>query len=105
MNFYSIHLDGKELTELESFFEKFPIGCEYDEEIARFLKERCVNKSAHYIEMGNGKHELAQWNIQEMSKLPYFITAIGEELDIDISKPLAAFPKETTTLYNYEGDF
>jgi hypothetical protein len=33
VNFYSIHLDGKELTELESFFEKFPIGCEYDEEI------------------------------------------------------------------------
>lgn len=33
VNFYSIHMDGKELTELESFFEKFPIGCEYDEEI------------------------------------------------------------------------
>jgi len=33
VNFYSIHIDGKELTELESFFEKFPIGCEYDEEI------------------------------------------------------------------------
>lgn len=29
----AIHLDGKELTELESFFEKSPIGCEYDEEI------------------------------------------------------------------------
>lgn len=33
VNFYSIHLDGKELTELEDFFEKFPIGCDYDEEI------------------------------------------------------------------------
>jgi hypothetical protein len=33
VNFYSIHLDGKELTELESFFEKYPIGCEFDEEI------------------------------------------------------------------------
>ena len=33
VNFYSIHIDGKELSELESFFEKFPIGCEYDEEI------------------------------------------------------------------------
>lgn len=33
MNFYSIHIDGKELSELESFFEKFPIGYEYDEEI------------------------------------------------------------------------
>ena len=33
VNFYSIHLNGKELTEMESFFEKFPIGCEYDDEI------------------------------------------------------------------------
>ena len=33
VNFYSIHLEGKELTEMEAFFEKFPIGCEYDDEI------------------------------------------------------------------------
>jgi len=33
VNFYSIHLQGEELSELELFFEKFPVGCEYDEEI------------------------------------------------------------------------
>lgn len=33
VNFYSIHLDEEELSELERFFEKFPEGCEYDEEI------------------------------------------------------------------------
>lgn len=33
INFYSIHLDGEELTELERFFEKFPEGCPYDEEV------------------------------------------------------------------------
>lgn len=33
VNFYSIHLQGRELSELERFFEKFPVGCEYDEEI------------------------------------------------------------------------
>ena len=33
VNFYSIHLNGKELTEMEYFFEKFPEGCEYDDEI------------------------------------------------------------------------
>lgn len=33
VNFYSILLEGNELTEMESFFEKFPVGCEYDEEI------------------------------------------------------------------------
>ena len=33
MNFYSIHLDEEELSELERFFEKFPTGSEYDEDI------------------------------------------------------------------------
>ena len=33
VNFYSIHLDEGELSELERFFEKFPVGCEYDDEI------------------------------------------------------------------------
>ena len=33
VNFYSIRLDEEELSELERFFEKFPIGCEYDDEI------------------------------------------------------------------------
>lgn len=32
-NFYSIRLEEKELSELECFFEKFPEGCGYDEEI------------------------------------------------------------------------
>lgn len=33
INFYSIHLEKEELTELERFFEKFPEGCQYDEEV------------------------------------------------------------------------
>lgn len=33
VNFYSIQLETEELTELERFFEKFPEGCEYDNEI------------------------------------------------------------------------
>ena len=33
VNFYSIRMAGEDLTELEAFFEKFPEGCEYDEEI------------------------------------------------------------------------
>ena len=33
VNFYSIRMAGEELTELEAFFEKFPEGCEYDNEI------------------------------------------------------------------------
>ena len=33
VNFYSIRMKDAELTELEAFFEKFPEGCEYDNEI------------------------------------------------------------------------
>lgn len=33
VNFYSIRLKDAELTELEAFFEKFPEGCEYDDDI------------------------------------------------------------------------
>ncbi len=33
VNFYSIKLDNCQLTELERFFEKFPIGCEYDRDV------------------------------------------------------------------------
>lgn len=33
MNFYSVPLNEEELSELERFFEKFPEGCEYDEDI------------------------------------------------------------------------
>ena len=29
VNFYSIHLEEEELSELERFFEKFPEGCAY----------------------------------------------------------------------------
>lgn len=31
VNFYSIHIEGQELSEIDRFFEKFPIGCEYDD--------------------------------------------------------------------------
>ena len=33
VSFYSIRMKGSELTELENFFEKFPLGCGYDNEM------------------------------------------------------------------------
>lgn len=33
VNYYSVHLDDEDLSELERFFEKFPEGSGYDEEI------------------------------------------------------------------------
>lgn len=37
VNFYSIHLDTEELSELERFFDKFPEGCDMDEDIDRII--------------------------------------------------------------------
>lgn len=78
---------------------------EYDANIADFLAKLCKEKSAHYIEIGTEAISLSQWNIEAMTKIPYLITAIGEELDIDISKPLKPLPKEAVPLYAYKGKF
>ena len=44
VNFYSIHLDEEELSELERFFEKFPVGCEYDDEIDIIVEDMRTSK-------------------------------------------------------------
>lgn len=77
----------------------------YNRKLATFLSNICKEKSSHYIEIGTVAWFPNQWNIEAMVKLPYLITAIGEELGIDISKPLKPFPKEAIELYNYKGDF
>ena len=72
VNFYSIKMEGEELTEMEAFFEKFPEGCEYDDDIdviiswidqiaERGALERYFRPEGHYddgvgvipIEVGN----------------------------------------------------
>ena len=78
---------------------------DYDRILAEFLKERCKINASNYIEMGNGMFDPAEWNVEELSKLPYLITMIGEALGIDIAKPFDEFPKETKVLYKYEGEF
>lgn len=78
---------------------------QYDGDIAMFLKQVCQQKSAHYIEIGTVAMMPNQWNIEAMAKIPCLITAIGEELGVDISKPLTPYPKEAIQLYDYEGEF
>lgn len=79
----------------------------YDKILAEFLQSlsQCKRKDAHYLEIGTPVVGECQWNIEALTKLPYLITAIGESLDIDISKPLKPFPEAPTKLYNYEGMF
>jgi len=80
---------------------------DYDKELDKFLKGICKKQSAIYFEMGNGQIETAVMLVRELSKLPYLITAIGEELGIDISKPFnpEPFPEEPKILYGYKGEF
>lgn len=80
---------------------------DYDDELDKFLKSICKRHSAIYLELGNQLIFLPEMIMKEMSMLPYLITAIGEELGVDISEPFAPkpFPAETRALYKYEGEF
>ena len=78
---------------------------EYDNILAEFLKKVCKEASAQYIEIGTEVLLTSEWNIYAMAILPYLITAIGEELEIDISKPLNPFPEEVSRLYDYKDKF
>lgn len=82
-------------------------GNDYDEKLDKFLKDICKKKTAIYLEMGNSLLETAQMLIKELCKLPYMITAIGEELGVDVSKPFNPdhFPEEPKALYEFEGEF
>lgn len=98
------HQIGVALDNIKPSVKKF-YKYQYDGDIAMFLKHVCQQKSAHYIEIGTVAMMPNQWNIEAMAKIPYLITAIGEELGVDISKPLTPFPKEAIQLYSYEGEF
>ena len=79
----------------------------YDKLLAEFLQNLhlCKTKDAYYLELGTAVMGEAQWNIEALTKLPYLVTAIGEALGVDISKPLSPFPEAPTKLYNYSGRF
>ena len=78
---------------------------QYNVELAKFLDYICSKKSANYIEIGTAAMMSSQWNIEAMAILPFLITAIGEELNVDVSKPINQIPKEANALYTYRGLF
>lgn len=80
---------------------------DYDKLLSEFLQNlhSIKAKDAYYLELGTAVVGPAQWNIEALTKIPYLITKIGEELGIDISKPLKPFPEAPLTLYNYKGIF
>lgn len=86
---------------------RFAHGNDYDGELDRFLRDLCKEKSAVYIEMGNGLVRTGRLLLAEMFKLPYMVVAIGEELGVDISKPFAPdpFPEAPKGLYGFVGGF
>lgn len=72
----------------------------YDKLLSDFLRHI---SGTRYIEIGNAMQP-GSWNIRAMCMLPYFITAIGKELDIDISEPPTK-SNWTSRLYDYNEGF
>lgn len=78
----------------------------YDLELAGFLKNLDTNKHlTKYLEIGTETQQVVRWNIETISITPYLITAIGEELGMDASKPIESYHEKPMNLYKYEGDF
>lgn len=78
----------------------------YDYVLKDFLSEVCERKSAIYIELQSIESKASNWNLDIMFMLPYFITEIGNQLNIDISKPFEdGFPEIAKKLYSYRGKF
>jgi hypothetical protein len=77
----------------------------YDEALDKFLEEISLKKDTPYIKMGSVAFPPNQWNIEAMTKLPYLLVAIGQELGIDVSKPLDYIPEKAFELFNYIGGF
>ncbi len=77
----------------------------YDKELETFVEKMSVKSDTPYLRISSCAFTLNQWNIEVMTKLPYLIVAIGEQLGIDISKPLQPFPEEPKSLFNYVGKF
>ena len=78
---------------------------EYDEKLDGFLRKRCQEKNVNYIKFPKIAQASTLYNIEIMMKFPYLITAIGEELGIDISNPLKPFPEEAKEIQEYKGRF
>lgn len=92
-------------TSMETGIQEEYYKYKYDKYLSDFLQNLCKEKEAFYLQIGTGDKSVAKWNIKALSILPYLITTIGEELDIDISRPLILFPEDAKLLYKYEGSF
>ncbi len=78
----------------------------YDLLLNRYLHDLCIRTNRPYLQLGGHFLTWPSQNILEiLSIIPYFLVAIGEELNVDIAKPITPYPKETLELYNYKGDF
>ena len=77
---------------------------EYERLLSECLVEACKRRHSIYYEF-RGLHKADMtWNFERLCQLPYFVTALGEALDIDISKPLNPIPRVANDLYTYKGE-
>ena len=102
----AIYLDNHGAIINKDFYKR-----SYEYHLSQLLEKTCQDKHAYFFKIGpssvfpfewNSNME-PQWNIEALLTLPYLITSIGEELNIDIAKP--HFPKEAFPNYYYKKDF
>ena len=87
--------------------EEMKFKNDYDKILTDYLKTICNNFNSNYIELFAISPFVtsSRWNLWTMPILPYLVTQIGEEMNIDISRPFKHYPQETLALYNYTGEF
>lgn len=61
VNFYSIKLEEEELAELDRFFEKFPEGCEYDDEIDVILAWMDYRRAWRFGTLFPSRRQVWRW--------------------------------------------
>jgi len=75
---------------------KHTANSKYNRNLDCFLNDFCSRNGHNYITIGSMHSEDSQWNINAMMMLPYLITAIGNELNIDVVNPEKQITKEET---------
>lgn len=85
VNFYTLCFDGNE-TEIDKFFDRFPEGCEYDEDVNIIIKwiDTIGKRGAlqRYFRPESKQHDNIYAIPIETSKLRVFVIRISDEIVI-----------------------
>ena len=111
------------MTQKKETDNKVTYGYRYEALLEDFLRKICDYSSAFYMEIPIVNYRVFPYNedpletkaylanFKGLAIVPYLIAALGEELGIDISRPITPllpqipFSEEVDALRNYNGSF